>query len=81
MEEKRINDELLSMVNGGVLKEGWENTVLTMINVLKAKYVDEGKQKLKKIMASGLNDPTSTMDENDYSMICQFIDDNWNNIR
>lgn len=81
MEEKRINDELLSMVNGGVLKEGWENTVLTMINVLKTKYADEGKQKLKKIMASGLNDPTSTMDENDYSMICQFIDDNWNNIR
>ena len=44
MEEKRINDELLSMINGGVLKEGWENTVLTMINVLKAKYADEGKQ-------------------------------------
>ena len=57
------------------IKEGTE------LGKIAVKYADEGKQKLKDIMASGINDPTSTMDENDYSMICQFIDDNWNNIR
>ncbi len=77
MDMKQLLYEELSLISGGYLKEGWEDVTLTMIKMYKAKFGDEGKQKLKDTLAVGLNDPTSTMDEKDLEMLRTFIDNNW----
>ena len=46
------------------------------MELYKAKFGDEGKQRLKDTLAVGPNDPTSTMDENDLVMLYAFIDSN-----
>lgn len=74
---KQLLYEELSLISGGYLKEGWEDVTLAMIKMYKAKFGDEGKQKLKDTLAVGLNDPTSTMDEKDLEMLRTFIDNNW----
>jgi hypothetical protein len=74
-----INDEVLNLVSGGVLLEGWDKTLFTMMKYYKSKYGDEGIQKVKDLMNISLKDPTSKVEESDMDTLYNFIDENWNN--
>lgn len=43
MENKILKEEELNIVSGGVLIEGWDVTLLSMMRVYKGKYGDDGK--------------------------------------
>lgn len=77
MKVKLINDEVLDIVSGGRLVDGWQDIVLKLISLYKSKFNDEGKQKLKDVMVLGLTDPTSLIDERDIIALNDFINTNW----
>jgi len=64
-------------VSGGVLKDGWEGALNKNMAVYKAKYGDEGKQKVKDLMVIGVKDPTSQIEEADLNIMYQYIDEQW----
>lgn len=57
-----------------------ENVLLQIMSLYKKKEGEVGKQKVKDLMLISLQDPTSTLDENDMVVVQQFIDDNWDNV-
>ena len=77
MEKELLKDEQLNIVSGGVLLDGWDITLLSIIRIYKAKYGEEGKQKVKDLMLMSLNDPTSPIEPQDMETIMNFIDENW----
>ena len=77
MAKIRINDEELDLVSGGVLKEGWDMTLLSVMGIYKGLYEEEGLQKVKDLMALSLDDPTSSIEFQDLDKIYSFIDENW----
>ena len=77
MAKIRINDEELDLVSGGVLKEGWDMTLLSVMGIYKGLYEEEGLQKVKDLMALSLDDPTSPIEPQDLDKIYNFIDENW----
>ena len=74
MKENLLDIDELSLVNGGVLKDGWEGALNKIMAVYKAKYGDEGKQKVKDLMVIGVKDPTSQIEEADLNIMYQYID-------
>ena len=80
MEGKIINDEELSIVSGGILAEGWEKTLSSMMGIYKFKYGDEGREKLKNVLLSALDDPTSPLEPQDMETIHNYIDENWDSV-
>ena len=72
-----LKDEDLNLVSGGVLLEGWDTTLLIIMDIFKGRYGDEGKQKVIDLMKMSLNDPTSPIEESDMDTLLQFIEDNW----
>ena len=72
-----LKDEDLNIVSGGVLLEGWDTTLLIIMDTFKGLYGDEGKQKVIDLMKMSLNDPTSPIEESDMETIFKFIEDNW----
>lgn len=72
-----IKDEELNIVSGGVLLEGWDTTLLIIMDMFRGRYGDEGKQKVIDLMKMSLNDPTSPIEESDMETIFKFIEDNW----
>ncbi len=72
-----LKDEDLNIVSGGVLLEGWDTTLLIIMDMFKCRYEDEGKQKVIDLMKMSLNDPTSPIEESDMETIFKFIEDNW----
>ena len=78
--EKVLQDEELAIVSGGVLRDGWEDVLLKMMQIYKIKFNEKGKQMVKDTMVLGVKDTTSTIDENDIVRINQFIDENWDNL-
>ena len=77
MDKELLKDEQLNIVSGGVLLDGWDTTLLSIIRIYKAKYGEEGKQKVKDLMLMSLNDPTSPIEPQDMETIMNFIDENW----
>lgn len=77
MKENLLDIEELSLVSGGVLKDGWEGALNKIMAVYKAKYGDEGKQKVKDLMVVGVKDPTSQIEEADLNIMYQYIDEQW----
>ena len=80
MENKLLNDDELNIVSGGVLLEGWDNTLLTIMRLYKGKYGEEGKQMVKDLMVVGLNDPEAVIEAQDMDTLYKFIDDNWDSV-
>ncbi|MBP3891674.1 MAG: hypothetical protein J6D29_05825 [Solobacterium sp.] len=78
--ERVLQDEELAIVSGGVLRDGWEDVLLKMMQIYKIKFNEKGKQMVKDTMVLGVKDTTSTIDENDIVRINQFIDENWDNL-
>lgn len=72
-----LKDEDLNIVSGGVLLEGWDTTLLIIMDMFRGRYGDEGKQKVIDLMKMSLNDPTSPIEESDMETIFKFIEDNW----
>ena len=70
----------MNIVSGGVLIEGWDVTLLSMMRVYKGKYGDDGKQKIKDLMLLALNDPTSVIEAHDIETINRFIDEKWDSV-
>ena len=88
------DDELLELVDGGVIVENWQNRVAGKIAYYKNQYGDQGKDKLL-ALASGLFDNslanqtsnTGKLADKDKKLaladkksILSFIDENWDNI-
>ena len=80
MEKELIRGEELNLVSGGVLLEGWENTLLMIMKIYKKAHGEEGLQKVKDLMVISLNDPTSPIEEEDTETVYGFIEGNWNSI-
>ena len=59
------------------MKDGWEGALNKIMAVYKAKYGDEGKQKVKDLMVVGVKDPTSQIEEADLNIMYQYIDEQW----
>ena len=76
-DNKIINDNDLKLVSGGVLLDGWDSTLLFIMEVYKKTYGDKGKEKVIELMKISLNDPTSPLEENDMETIYKFIEENW----
>ena len=77
MKEKMLNDELLSLVSGGVLLKGWDNTLFNLMKACKAKFGEAGYKKIRDSMEIALNDPTSPIEKQDMQTLYKFIDENW----
>lgn len=80
MNKKRLFDKELSIVSGGLLIDGWQDTVYKMMELHKAKFGDKAKQKVKDTMSLALNDPTSKVDEHDLEIIYKYIDEYWDKV-
>ena len=64
-------------MSGGVLKDGWEGALNKNMAVYKAKYGDDGKQKVQDLMVIGVKDPTSQIEEADLNIMYQYIVEQW----
>lgn len=77
MSKIKIEDHEIELVSGGVLLDGWQNTLLDIMKFYKNKYGKNSKQRVKDFMLLSINDPTTKIDENDLEIIMKYIDDNW----
>lgn len=77
MNEAKLNDEQLKLINGGLLVDGWESVTESMIKVFKDSYGDKGLEILIDVIASTKNDPTSVLTDEDREIVFAFIRDNW----
>ena len=80
MNEIKLNDEQLKLINGGLLADGWESVTESMIKVYKDKYGDKGLEKLIDVIASSKDDPTSVLTDEDREIVFAFIRDNWDKV-
>lgn len=78
--ENKIPDETLNIVNGGVLLEGWDETMLTIMKIYKSNYGEEGLAKVESLVDVSINDPTSPLTIEDRQTVLDFIRENWNRI-
>jgi hypothetical protein len=46
MNENKLNEEVLNLVSGGGLREGWVETVYEMMALYKGKFGESGKARL-----------------------------------
>ena len=79
-EKKMLDDELLDLVSGGVLIDGWDESLLELMKHYKAIYGEKGYQKVKELMMKSLNDPTSPIEASDMETIYHFIEVNWEKV-
>ena len=80
MSKEYINDELLKIISGGKLLDGWDDTLRALMSIYKSKYGDEGIQKVKNMMVISVNDESSPIEAEDLETLYNFIDDNWESI-
>ena len=93
-ENRALDDDLLELVDGGVVIENWQDRIAGKISFFKNQYGEEGKDRLLSL-ASGMLDVSlsdQTADQSkfakeedklalaDKKSILSFIDDNWDNI-
>ena len=77
MSKQYIDDETLQIVSGGKLLDNWQETLMDMMRIYKAKYGDEGLQKILDLIIVSVNDETSPVEAQDYDTICNFIRNYW----
>lgn len=81
--ENAVNDELLKIISGGKLQEGWQGALLALIARNKGAYsddVEKGKRYIKYIVRSGIGLPESTPNEWDLRAVDSFIDENYDKV-
>ena len=82
MAKQYIDDELLKLISGGKLNEGWDLALMNIIRLYKGKYENDpeaGKNTVKELLALSVSDPTSSIEEGDLHTIYDFVDANWEN--
>ena len=77
--ERKLEEEVLNLVSGGVLQEGWDTTLLTMMAVYKGKFGENGKQMVTNLFVKE-NIGEGPLEEADLPVIHAFIEDNWNSV-
>ena len=77
--EWKLEEEMLNLVSGGVLQEGWDTTLLTMMAVYKGKFGENGKQMVRDLFVKE-NIGGGPLEEADLPVIRAFIEDNWNSV-
>ena len=74
-----LEEEVLKRISGGVLREGWDSTLLTMMAVCKGKFGENGKQMVSALFINhGVGD--GSLEEADIPVILAFIDNNWDSV-
>ncbi|MBR5341734.1 MAG: hypothetical protein IK151_07400 [Erysipelotrichaceae bacterium] len=84
MKENLLNEEELNLVSGGQLVEGWDKSVMLIMQVYKGKYInddDGGRQRVKDLMVISANDPSSPLEAQDLQTVYNFIDANWETVK
>lgn len=76
-EKYKIDDQELNIISGGVLKEGWQQTMIAMMALYKGKYGEEGLEIVKALPGIAVNDPTSPIEAGDFETLHKFIDEQW----
>lgn len=67
-----LEEKALKLVNGGVLQEGWEESVLSLMALYKGKFGDSGKDMvLELFIIDGVDN--SPLDTNDIITVIAFI--------
>ncbi|MBP3891669.1 MAG: hypothetical protein J6D29_05800 [Solobacterium sp.] len=82
-DENMINDELLKIISGGKLQDGWQETVLAMIARNKGPYInnrEKGIRYMKFIIRAGIGLPESTPNEWELRAVDSFIDENYDKV-
>ena len=77
--ELKLEEEALNLVSGGVLHEGWESTLLTMMALYKGNYGENGKQMVTAMFVPE-NIKTGPLEESDLPVIQAFIEENWDSV-
>ena len=80
MDNKSLpEEEVLNRISGGVLREGWDSTLLTMMAVFKGKFGENGKQMVSALFINhGVGD--GPLEVNDLGTILAYIDHNWDSV-
>ena len=75
-----LNEEALKLINGGVLLEGWDSTLLAMMSLYKGKFGDNGKQMVTDLFTKHGVGSDGPLEEADIPVILAFIDNNWDGV-
>ena len=80
MDEKKIlEEEALKLINGGVLEEGWESSVISLMALYKGKYGEEGKWMIMEFFFNQ-KPGEGSLTTSDIADILVFIDHNWDSV-
>ena len=78
--EPTLEEEALNLVSGGVLQEGWDSTLLTMMALYKGKFGENGKERIKALFVKENIGGEGPLEEADLPVIHAFIEDNWDSV-
>ena len=77
--ELMLEEEALNLVSGGVLQEGWDSTLRTLMALYKGQFGENGKQMVSALFINhGVGD--GPLEEADIPVILAFIDNNWDSV-
>ncbi len=78
MDEKRmLEEEALKLINGGILREGWDETVYEMMALYKGKFGESGKARLITLFEEKGVGGDSPLEPKDIPVIVDYINANW----
>ena len=77
--ELMLEEEALNLVSGGVLQEGWDSTLRTMMALYKGQFGENGKQMVKALFGKE-NIGEGPLEEADLPVIHAYIEDNWDSV-
>ena len=77
--EPTLEEEALNLVSGGVLQEGWDSTLLTMMALYKGQFGENGKEMIKALFVKE-NLGEGPLEEADLPVIHAYIEDNWDSV-
>lgn len=77
MAKQIVEEDVLNLVSGGVLLDGWDQALINIMSLFKARYGEEGYQKVWDLVEVSINDPTSPVTQEDAATMYKFIEDNW----
>ena len=77
--ELMLEEEALNLVSGGVLQEGWDSTLRTMMALYKGQFGENGKQMVKALFVEE-NLGEGPLEEADLPVIHAYIEDNWDSV-
>lgn len=77
MNENKLNEEVLNLVSGGILREGWDETVYEMMALYKGKFGESGKARLITLFEEKGVGGDSPLEPKDIPVIVDYINANW----